>query len=625
MDKELEKYRVKYPDEEAVTISISTESEIKFVEDKPVIKETTSEESILLTKRSAVLNSNQVGYSFFNKLVEAEAYTLVPVDNKYDKMEVSDIEDYKEDNSGIFYDDSKVRKFIFPGLKEGAKTIFKYTIQHNEPWLWGNHYFTNGSKPVENMIINLVIPDKIKVVWKVINDDSSKVIFTQTKKGKKTIYHWEMHDIPKLKVENDGPNFKWYVPVLMLGISEFKNEKDEIVKMMDGHNYLYAWYRKMISKSKNEMLPEIKLLVDSLLNPTDSEKEKVEKIYSWTQNHISYVAFEDGYAGFTPANSQDVFNKRYGDCKGKANLLKEMLGVANIKSYLTWIGTTHLPFKRDDIPGKPVDNHMIVTYIAQDGTYYFLDPTSEFITMDFPSVFIQGKEALIGLGETDFKIMKVPYVDKSKTKICQSMNLKIDSNKIVGNGIVELFGYNQFLIGSTFRNLTYDKQKIYFNSFFAKGNNKLILDTLIIKDIDSPKNVGKLIYNCKIPNYINTYDNKIFINLNIDKIESYKPIKNEGRQCDVFWRYQEILTFKYIFDLPEGYEIESIPPDNSVQLPEFGFTIKYTKKDRQIVLEKDFYSTFSMLDRSKIPLWNNMVKQLDKSGNQSIVLKKSIH
>ncbi len=623
VDNGIEFYRSMYPDDDAVSISITKDLAVSIKNNKPVIAENCKEESILLSNRSGALSTNQVGHSYFVKLLESEAFTLVPDNNKYKRMDVKEIEDYRESSSGIFYDDSKFKKFIFPGLIEGAKTVFNYTLEYNEPWLWGSYFFTNGSTPVEDMVIRLVVPDKVKIVWKVIGDDVSVIRFSQTKKGKKTIYQWKAQKLPKLKIEDDGPAIKSYIPTLMLGISEYVDENGKTVKMMDGHQNLYAWYRKMVNNCKNEVLPEMQFIVDSLINNDDTEKDKVEKIYCWSQRNISYIAFEDGYSSFTPANSQDVFTKRYGDCKGKANLLKEMLSLAKITSYLTWVGTTHLPYKRDDIPGKPVDNHMIVTYIGQDGTFYFLDPTDDFISMDFPTTFIQGKEVMIGYNDTAFNIMKIPEVDKSKSNLIHFMNLKVDNHKLTGNGFIDLYGYNQYTIGGIFRKLSYDKQKTFFTDFFSKGNNKFILDTLIIENIDSPDSNGYIAYKYSIPNYVISMNDKIFINLNIDKIPYYKSAKYEGRQCGIFWKYKEHLFFKYVLDIPEGYEIESVPSDTFVETPDFGIKIKYTKNNNQIVLEKELYNNFILLDLSKIPLWNSTIKTLDKAGNQSIVLKKS--
>ena len=114
------------------------------------------------------------------------------------------------------------------------------------------------------------------------------------------------------------------------------------------------------------------------------------------QDNIRYIAFEDGLAGFIPATAQEVFKSKYGDCKGMANLMTEMLKLAGLEAYMTWIGTRHIPYDYT-LPSLAVDNHCISTVII-GGKEYFLDGTEKYIPFGDYAWRIQGKEVLIGKG-----------------------------------------------------------------------------------------------------------------------------------------------------------------------------------------------------------------------------------
>ena len=75
-----------------------------------------------------------------------------------------------------------------------------------------------------------------------------------------------------------------------------------------------------------------------------SDEEKIRNIYYWVQDNIRYIAFEDGIAGFKPDEANNVLTKRYGDCKGMANLTRQMLKAAGFDARLTWIGTNHISY-----------------------------------------------------------------------------------------------------------------------------------------------------------------------------------------------------------------------------------------------------------------------------------------
>ena len=94
------------------------------------------------------------------------------------------------------------------------------------------------------------------------------------------------------------------------------------------------------------------------------------------QDNIRYIAYEDGYSGYIAAGAQDVLAKKFGDCKGMANLLTEMLKLAGYDSHFTWIGTRQLPYPQS-MPALCVNNHAICT-LNFSGKTYFLDATENY-------------------------------------------------------------------------------------------------------------------------------------------------------------------------------------------------------------------------------------------------------
>ena len=143
------------------------------------------------------------------------------------------------------------------------------------------------------------------------------------------------------------------------------------------------------------------------------------------QSNIKYVAFEDGLGGFVPRGAASVCDKRYGDCKDMANLLYEMLNHVGIEAYRTWIGTRNRQYSYYDVPTPMVDNHMITTAIIEDETI-FLDATDSYVPFGMPSAFTQTKEALLGIDDNNYKIIKVPVqiADKSITSINSMFTLE---------------------------------------------------------------------------------------------------------------------------------------------------------------------------------------------------------
>ncbi|MBC7796012.1 MAG: DUF3857 domain-containing protein, partial [Pyrinomonadaceae bacterium] len=67
-----------------------------------------------------------------------------------------------------------------------------------------------------------------------------------------------------------------------------------------------------------------------------TELEKIQAIGRYVQN-IQYISIQTGLGkggGYRPHKATEVFAKSYGDCKDKANLMRAMLSVLKINSYM---------------------------------------------------------------------------------------------------------------------------------------------------------------------------------------------------------------------------------------------------------------------------------------------------
>ena len=129
--------------------------------------------------------------------------------------------------------------------------------------------------------------------------------------------------MPAYAHESSAPNHALSYPHIIT-VSKAYTENGRRQVLFESVKDLYAWYRSICDSTGNDA----SLLKDKVAELTAGKKtdlEKIESLFYWVQDNIRYIAFEDGIMGFKPDAAQNVFKKKYGDCKGKANLLKEML------------------------------------------------------------------------------------------------------------------------------------------------------------------------------------------------------------------------------------------------------------------------------------------------------------
>ncbi|MCB9754431.1 MAG: DUF3857 domain-containing protein [Myxococcales bacterium] len=105
-----------------------------------------------------------------------------------------------------------------------------------------------------------------------------------------------------------------------------------------------------------------------------SELDKVGAIYRHVIEKTRYVGLEFGIHGYKPYRTTDIYDRKFGDCKDKASLLKVMLAEIGVDAHLVLVRTSD----QGPIGKTPASlsafNHAIVYVPALD---LYLDGTAE--------------------------------------------------------------------------------------------------------------------------------------------------------------------------------------------------------------------------------------------------------
>ena len=87
------------------------------------------EETEFYDNTANLYREQSIAYSStFSAISEIEAYSFVPTEKKkFKKIQVTDFVTTDSRSSGVFYDDQKKIKFLFPALQANSKTILTYS------------------------------------------------------------------------------------------------------------------------------------------------------------------------------------------------------------------------------------------------------------------------------------------------------------------------------------------------------------------------------------------------------------------------------------------------------------------------------------------------------------------
>lgn len=618
--KEFDHYKSLYPKASVVRLNQNTTITIKAEKEKINITQEFIEEDLYLNEGANYNSKKALSFSSFFELGEVKASTLNYINGKYKEVEVKDFKEKDEiDNS--FYDDTKSLNFIFPNLKKGSKSFLKYSENVKNPRFLSPFYFGDFS-PIINNKVTIIADKDINLTFKAFNTDTLNIVFNKEVKRNNIIYTWELKDVDEYKYEHNTPNYKKILPHIIPIITSYKLNNKQI-NLAENVSDLYAWYYSLVKDiNKDPVDNDLVNLVKELTANKTNDLEKVKAIYYWTQKNIKYIAFEYALGGFIPRQANDVFQKKYGDCKDNSSILFKMLDIAGLKGNLTWIGTRSIPYNYNEVPTPVVDNHMILSYTDDNDTTYFLDATGRYVSIDYPTSFIQGKEALIANGESNYIIKKVPIIPASKNALIDTTTVNLIGDNLIGQSKVEISGYPKMDYYHYLEDEnTEEKIKSFYNTNFRKGNNKFLIKS--IKETNKFDYEKNLIvnYDFTINDYAKTLGDEIYINLNLIKnLSSYKTKKD--RKNDVEFEHTEHYNYTTTLNIPEGYAIAYVPESIDLSNTYLKSSIRYQVSKTNITYKHTYSLNTISLNLNQQKEVNTLIKKIEKAFKEVIILKK---
>lgn len=169
------------------------------------------------------------------------------------------------------------------------------------------------------------------------------------------------------------------------------------------------WLAKLAG-SQDVASPAIAAKVRELTAGAASDLEKARAVGLYVQQ-VQYISIQTGLGrggGYKPRSAADVFDRNYGDCKDKANLMRAMLASLGIRAYLVATYTGDADYVRDAWPSPQQFNHAIVAmgidgasnlpaalnHVSPGGLLFF-DPTDPYTPLGEIPTGQQGSLALI--------------------------------------------------------------------------------------------------------------------------------------------------------------------------------------------------------------------------------------
>ena len=617
----LEEIKKMYSGAEIIFLKYHKAVTISLVAGEPTAETSYEQELLVLSEKNAnIYSRHSVYHSSYNELKSLEAYTMVPTEGgKFKKLKVTEMKTGSSTTNSVFYDDVKQTDFNFPGLAPGAIEHVEYT-QHNKDCHLLTPYSLPGYLPVVNASFTLTVPNNIDIRYLVRNDDKNVFTLNINKKRQETIYTWTAANVKTPDDYGDAPDDSYFTPHIIYHITSFEgtNGRQNFLSNVDD---LYNWNASFTKDLNTTPDAALQAIVDSLTKGVATETEKAKKIYKWVQANIKYVAFEQGIEGFRPRQAAEVCSKRYGDCKDMSSIITQMLRIAGIQAYYTWIGTRSLPYTYNETPLPMVDNHMISTAFIQN-EWIFLDGTDPHAKYGMHPSGIQGKEALVAIGPGAYKILKVPVMTPEKTVLTDSTFISFGDDGIKGREKVTYTGYFGEEVYNSLRYKDERTIKDYIKTRMGKASNRFILGEYTIDKTAPSENEIHIRAGFEVPAYGKKMGNEYYINLHLEKLLENRVIDTAKRKVPVEHEFTYEIRQHHILEIPVGYVVTYQPKNFSFQNELVGISIDYKQQGNQIIASQVVTNKKLMIYPAEFVEWNKAMKAVAPHYKEQVVLEK---
>ncbi|NUY81737.1 transglutaminase domain-containing protein [Flavobacterium sp. MAH-1] len=552
-------------------------------------------------------------YEFYDSESKIEQFSLKFRNDKKANFMVQD-EFYKD--SDLFYNDARVKHMAVDFPVQGYTYNYELDKSYNDVKYFTSLYF-NDEYPVINKKISIAVPKWLNVELREFNFSGYSISKNQTVNSDgETVFTYELKNAPAFYKDENAPGRTYVYPhILVLAKSYTKDGKEN--RLFTDSADLYKWYKSLVDMMEDDP-SAFKAKVDELTAAAKSDEEKIKNIYYWVQDNIRYIAFEDGIAGFKPDESQNVFTKRYGDCKGMANLIKQMLKAAGFDARLTWIGTKHISYDYT-VPSLAVDNHMICTLLYK-GKKFYLDGTEKFGALGVNAERIQGKEVMIEDGDK-FIIDKIPTSNTEVNKETYAIRLAIDNETLKGKCTKTFMGEScaEFLYG--YNRFGQERKQDALQNYLSLRNKNIQVSNVVTSDLKNREQQLKLDYDVAVNNKVSSFDGEIYVD--IDFMKEFNDFDFKERKTDYEFDYKSDYLSSVTLQIPAGYKVTKLPENINVSGKDYDVAITFTQTPKEIICKKNFVFKNGVIKTTEFTAWNDFIKNLNTIYNQQIVLSKS--
>lgn len=436
-----------------------------------------------------------------------------------------------------------------------------------------SYHVQQPEQSVEHSVFTAIVPADLDFRFKAKNTSLTPQVAND---GKVKTYSWTAKNIAALEYEEGGAASRYKYPQIILSPNKF--ELDGYPGDMSSWENFARWSASLMTKTNN-LTEERKQFFRNLVKDATDDHDKARIIYKYMQENCRYVSIQLGIGGYKPFDADFVDKKKYGDCKALSNYMYACLNAVGIRSHYALINSDYNAEPVD--PAFPVNafNHIILCVPFPKDTVW-LECTSNITEFGVLGNFTENRNALL-VTEEGGKLVPTPKSKAGDNLFSSNSQVDLAAD---GSGLLKISlqctgEYKQDMIGYIANRKKDDQKNFLVNylGYMQPDEFEISADPI---NKNAPTTMQMVIG--KIPEF--TAGKKMFLNPRVYKIWKSSLPKAENRSQDFYFETPFIKTDTTVYQLPEGFGIETLPKarQQSFEYGNFATTYEFDESKRQV-------------------------------------------
>ncbi|HZL99233.1 MAG TPA: DUF3857 domain-containing protein, partial [Planctomycetota bacterium] len=335
------------------------------------------------------------------------------------------------------------RWYDLPPLRPGDIVDAEYRLDEQQADVFGQYFgerhefypdLYDGWIPTRRSELVVIGPPDVPLYPSVRNGEGLEHAASTDEQGL-TVLSWVATDLQRPPMESKMPGRTELAPVV--DVTTFE-DWDAFA------NWWWAFIQKEFVTT-----PAMQAKVAELTEGLATEEQKVAAITRFVGQEIRYNAWPFGTHGYEPFSAATIFERRFGDCKDKSILLRQMLAEIGVEAVPVLINAEH---ERADEPLASamvgLFNHCIA-YVqpTADRPGYYLDATADRNPIEYLRADDQGARVL-HVSAAGGDLNDIPYAPPEQNTLSRRYEVRLDES---GDGTVTLRDESSGLFGVSMR------------------------------------------------------------------------------------------------------------------------------------------------------------------------------